>query len=112
MKSVSSASTIAETKLKLPGQTGFYKDSVRDVYEIDDKYLVMVVTDRISTFDVILPVTIPYKGQVLAQIATHFLEATRDIVPNWFISSPDPNVVIGYKCQPYKIEVVVRGYLA
>lgn len=84
---------------------------MRDVYEIDGKYLVMVVTDRISAFDVVLPVTIPYKGQVLCQTATYFLDAVKDIVPNWLIESPDPNVVIGHKCQPYKIEMVIRGYL-
>jgi phosphoribosylaminoimidazole-succinocarboxamide synthase len=84
---------------------------VRDIYTIDDRYLVMVVTDRISAFDVLLPVAIPYKGQVLSRIAAYFLEQTEDIVPNWFIESPDPNVVIGYLCEPYKIEMVIRGYL-
>lgn len=103
---------IPDTRLSLPNQTGFARGSVRDIYTIGNKYLVMVVTDRISAFDVVLPVAIPYKGQVLAQIATYFLKATADIIPNWFIDSPDPNVVIGHKCQPYKIEVVVRGYLA
>jgi phosphoribosylaminoimidazole-succinocarboxamide synthase len=103
--------TIQSTNYKLPKQKDFYKGSVRDVYDIDNKYLVMVVTDRISTFDVVLPVTIPYKGQVLAQTATYFLDAARDIVPNWLIDSPDPNVVIGHKCDPYKIEMVIRGYL-
>lgn len=102
---------IAETKFTFPGQTGFFKGSVRDVYAINDQYLVMVVTDRISAFDCILPAQIPYKGQVLAGIASHFLHATKDIVPNWLISNPDPNVVLGHKCEPYKIEVVVRGYL-
>lgn len=103
--------TVAETHFQLPGQTAFAKGSVRDIYTIDDKYLAMVVTDRISAFDHLLPVTIPYKGQVLAQIAGYFLEATQDILPNWLIGSPDPNVVLGHKCRPYKIEVVVRGYL-
>lgn len=84
---------------------------MRDIYTIDDRYLVMVVTDRISAFDVLLPVAIPYKGQVLSRIAAYFLEQTEDIVPNWFIESPDPNVVIGYLCEPYKIEMVIRGYL-
>jgi phosphoribosylaminoimidazole-succinocarboxamide synthase len=106
-----SAGTISNTNFTFPKQTDFYKGSVRDVYAIDDKYLVMVVTDRISAFDFLLPVTIPYKGQVLAGIASHFLNATKDIVPNWLIDSPDPNVVIGHKCEPYKIEVVIRGYL-
>lgn len=103
--------TISETQFTLPGQTNFQKGSVRDIYTIDDKYLVMVVTDRISAFDFVLPVTIPQKGQVLAQIANYFLKATEDIIPNWLIVSPDPNVVLGHKCKPYKIEVVVRGYL-
>ncbi len=84
---------------------------MRDIYTIDNRYLVMVVTDRISAFDVLLPVAIPYKGQVLSRIAAYFLEQTEDIVPNWFIESPDPNVVIGYLCEPYKIEMVIRGYL-
>ncbi len=104
--------TINRTDFHLPGQTGFATGSVRDIYTVDDKYLAMVVTDRISAFDVLLPVTIPHKGQVLAQVASYFLEATKNIVPNWLISSPDPNVVLGYKCQPYKIEVVIRGYLS
>lgn len=103
--------TLHETNYNLPGQTGFARGSVRDIYTINDSYLAMVVTDRISAFDFVLPVTIPYKGQVLAQIARYFLDATNDIIPNWLISSPDPNVVLGYKCKPYKIEVVVRGYL-
>jgi phosphoribosylaminoimidazole-succinocarboxamide synthase len=103
--------TIGETDFTFPGQTAFFKGSVRDIYVIKDKYLAMVVTDRISAFDYVLPVTIPYKGQVLAQIASYFLESTQDIIPNWLISNPDPNVVLGYKCQPYKVEVVVRGYL-
>lgn len=103
--------TIDKTAFRFPDQTGFASGSVRDIYTIKDKYLAMVVTDRISAFDCILPVTIPYKGQVLAQIAEHFLNATRDIVPNWLIESPDPNVVIGQSCKPYKIEMVIRGYL-
>ena len=103
--------TIAETKFNFPGQDGFFKGSVRDVYSINDKHLVMVVTDRISCFDFILPVTVPHKGAVLAGIASHFLEATKDIVPNWLIGNPDPNVVLGEKCKPYKIEMVIRGYL-
>jgi phosphoribosylaminoimidazole-succinocarboxamide synthase len=103
--------TISETKFNFPSQDGFFKGSVRDVYSLNGKYLVMVVTDRISCFDFILPITVPYKGQVLAGIASHFLEATKDIVPNWLISTPDPNVMLGHKCQPYKIEMVIRGYL-
>ena len=97
--------------MQLPGQTGFYKGKVRDVYTIADKYLVMIVSDRISAFDVVLPYPIPYKGQVLNQIAAQFLDATRDIVPNWMISAPLPNTTIGYKCETYPIEMVVRGNL-
>jgi phosphoribosylaminoimidazole-succinocarboxamide synthase len=95
----------------LPGQTNFYKGKVRDVYTIADKYLVMIVSDRISAFDVVLPRPIPYKGQVLNQIAGQFLSATRDIVPNWMINMPLPNTTIGYKCDTYPVEMVVRGNL-
>lgn len=98
-------------QLQLPGQTGFYKGKVRDVYAIGEKYLVMIVSDRISAFDVVLPRPIPYKGQVLNQIAAHFLEATRDIVPNWMIKAPLPNASVGYKCETYPVEMVVRGNL-
>jgi phosphoribosylaminoimidazole-succinocarboxamide synthase len=93
------------------GQTAFYSGKVRDVYTINDKYLVMLASDRISAFDVILPREIPYKGQVLNQIAAYMLEKTKDICPNWLISVPAPNVSIGFKCQPFKIEMVVRGNL-
>ncbi|HEY5327410.1 MAG TPA: phosphoribosylaminoimidazolesuccinocarboxamide synthase [Mucilaginibacter sp.] len=103
---------IKETKFNFNGQTNFYKGKVRDVYTIDNKNLVMVVTDRISAFDVVLPEAIPYKGQVLNQIAAKFLQATQDIVPNWVISVPDPNVTIGRICDPFKVEMVIRGYLA
>lgn len=103
---------IKETNFYFPGQTAFYKGKVRDVYTIDDKYLVMVVTDRISAFDVVLPEAIPYKGQVLNQIAARFLASTADIVPNWVLAVPDPNVTIGLMCQPFKVEMVIRGYLA
>ena len=103
---------IKETNFKLPGQTSFYKGKVRDVYTIDNQFLVMVVTDRISAFDVVLPEAIPYKGQVLNQIAALFLEATQDIVPNWVIIVPDPSVTIGKICEPFKVEMVIRGYLA
>lgn len=92
-------------------QTNFYKGKVRDVYTIADKYMVMQVSDRISAFDVVLPRPIPYKGQVLNQIAAQFLNATKDIVPNWMISSPLPNITIGHKCETYPVEMVVRGYL-
>lgn len=105
------APAIKTTDYTFPGQTGFARGSVRDIYTIDDEYLVMVVTDRISAFDVVLPVAVPYKGQVLSRIASYFLDNTADIVPNWFIESPDPNVVIGHLCEPYKIEMVIRGYL-
>jgi phosphoribosylaminoimidazole-succinocarboxamide synthase len=105
-------SAIKETHYKLPGQSHFYKGKVRDVYTIGNKLLVMVVTDRISAFDVVLPEPIPYKGQVLNQIAAKFLQATLDIVPNWVIDVPDPNVTIGKICEPFKVEMVIRGYLA
>jgi len=104
--------TLVKTDFNFPGQTKVYKGKVRDVYTIADKYLVMVASDRISAFDVILPEGIPYKGQVLNQIAAKFLKATEDIVPNWLISSPDPVVSIGRMCQPFKVEMVIRGYLA
>ncbi|RYZ55056.1 MAG: phosphoribosylaminoimidazolesuccinocarboxamide synthase [Sphingobacteriales bacterium] len=97
--------------LQLPNQTGFYRGKVRDVYSIADKYLAMVVSDRISAFDVVLPRPIPYKGQVLNQIAAKFLDATSDIVPNWKISTPLPNATVGYKCETYPVEMVVRGNL-
>src|SRR3954466_11633612 len=103
---------ITETHFNFPKQTAFYKGKVRDVYSIGDETLVMIVSDRISAFDVVLPKGIPYKGQVLNQIAAEFLQATQDIVPNWLISSPHPNVSIGKMCQPFKVEMVVRGYLA
>ncbi len=103
---------IKETHFSFPQQTNFYKGKVRDVYTIADKYLVMVVTDRISAFDVVLPEPIPFKGQVLNQIAAKFLSATQDIVPNWVIDVPDPAVTIGKICEPFKVEMVIRGYLA
>lgn len=103
---------IKETHFNFPGQTNFYKGKVRDVYTIDNRYLVMVVSDRISAFDVVLPEPIPYKGQVLNQIAAKFLEATSDIVPNWVVDVPHPNVTIGRICDPFKVEMVIRGYLA
>jgi phosphoribosylaminoimidazole-succinocarboxamide synthase len=103
---------IKQTQYNFPGQTAFYKGKVRDVYTIWNEYLVMVVTDRISAFDVVLPEPIPFKGQVLNQIAAHFLQATSDIVPNWVVSVPDPSVTIGKMCEPFKVEMVIRGYLA
>ena len=103
---------IKETHFNFPGQTSFYKGKVRDVYTIANKYLVMVVSDRISAFDVVLPEAIPYKGQVLNQIAAKFLKLTEDILPNWVVSVPDPSVTIGRICEPFKVEMVIRGYLA
>ncbi|MCX6166767.1 MAG: phosphoribosylaminoimidazolesuccinocarboxamide synthase [Sphingobacteriales bacterium] len=103
---------IKETHFQFPGQTAFYKGKVRDVYTIANNLLVMVVSDRISAFDVVLPEAIPYKGQVLNQIASKFLKATEDILPNWVIASPDPMVTIGKMCIPFKVEMVIRGYLA
>lgn len=103
---------IKETNFNFEGQTAFYKGKVRDVYTIADEYLVMVASDRISAFDVVLPEPIPYKGQVLNQIAAKFLQATADILPNWVVTVPDPSVTIGKKCDPFKVEMVIRGYLA
>ncbi|MCJ8164615.1 phosphoribosylaminoimidazolesuccinocarboxamide synthase [Pontibacter sp. E15-1] len=102
---------IKETNFSFPGQTGFYKGKVRDVYYFGDK-LAIVATDRISAFDVVLPRAIPYKGQVLNQIASLNLQATASLVPNWVLSTPDPNVTVGYRCEPFKVEMVIRGYLA
>ena len=103
--------TIIGTQFSFPGQKGLYKGKVRDVYNINDEILVMIVSDRISAFDVVLPRGIPFKGQVLNQIADIFLDATSDIVPNWKIGLPDPNVMVGHMAKPYKVEMVVRGYL-
>lgn len=103
---------IVKTDFNFPGQTGHYVGKVRDVYSIGDDYLVMVVSDRISAFDVVLPKGIPFKGQVLNQIAAKFLDATEDILPNWKIAVPDPMVTVGHKCEPYKVEMVIRGYLS
>lgn len=103
---------IKETNFNFPKQTNFYKGKVRDVYTIDSRFMAMVVTDRISAFDVVLPEAIPFKGQVLNQIAAKFLAATRDIVPNWVIDTPDEMVTIGRICEPFKVEMVIRGYLA
>jgi len=102
---------LTKTEFSFPGQKSLYKGKVRDVYNINDEFLVMVVSDRISAFDVVLPKGIPYKGQVLNQIAEKFLNATSDIVPNWKIASPDPNVTVGHMCEPFKVEMVIRGYL-
>jgi phosphoribosylaminoimidazole-succinocarboxamide synthase len=103
--------TILSSDYKFPGQKSLYKGKVRDVYNIDDKYLLMIVSDRISAFDVVLPRGIPFKGQVLNQIAAKFLDATSNIVPNWKIATPDPMVTIGHICKPYPVEMIVRAYL-
>lgn len=102
---------IVKTNFNFPGQKNVYVGKVRDVYNISDKYLLMVVTDRISAFDVVLPEGIPFKGQVLNQIASWFLDMVREIVPTWKIATPDPNVTVGYRCEPYPVEMIVRGYL-
>lgn len=105
------ANVLSQTNFSFPGQKSLYKGKVRDVYNISDKYLVMVTSDRISAFDVVLPRGIPYKGQVLNQIAVKFLDATSDICPNWKIASPDPSVTIGHFCKPFPVEMIIRGYL-
>jgi len=104
--------TINNTDFNFPGQKNVYKGKVREVYNINDKYLVMIASDRLSAFDVIMPRQIPYKGQILNQIAAFMLEATRDIVPNWLIGCPDPNVAVGHLAKPFKVEMVIRGYLS
>ncbi len=103
---------IKESKFEFPGQTNVYNGKVRDVYSIENDLLVIVASDRISAFDYILPKPIPYKGQVLNQLAAKFLRATQDIVQNWLIDTPDPSVAIGHKCEPFRVEMVIRGYLA
>jgi phosphoribosylaminoimidazole-succinocarboxamide synthase len=103
---------IKETHFNFPKQTSFYKGKVRDVYTIDNQLMAMIVSDRISAFDVVLPEAIPFKGQVLNQIAAKFLSATKDIVPNWVLATPDEMVTIGRICEPFKVEMVIRGYLA
>jgi phosphoribosylaminoimidazole-succinocarboxamide synthase len=105
------SNAIVKTDFRFSGQKSVYKGKVRDVYNIEDEYLLMIVTDRISAFDVVLPEGIPYKGQVLNQIAAKFLDATSDIVPNWKIATPDPNVTVGHRCTPYPVEMIVRAYL-
>ena len=104
--------TITTTNFNFPGQKSVYRGKVREVYNINDDLLVMVATDRLSAFDVVLPKGIPYKGQILNQIATKFMELTSDIVPNWLIATPDPNVAVGHLCEPFKVEMVIRGYLS
>ncbi|AWA30290.1 phosphoribosylaminoimidazolesuccinocarboxamide synthase [Flavobacterium magnum] len=104
--------TITRTDFRFPGQQSVYHGKVRDVYNINDELLVMVATDRLSAFDVVMPKGIPFKGQILNQIATRFMELTQDIVPNWLIATPDPNVAVGHLCEPFKVEMVIRGYLS
>lgn len=104
--------TITKTDFNFPGQKSVYRGKVREVYNINDELLVMVATDRLSAFDVVLPKGIPYKGQILNQIATKFMRLTQDIVPNWLIDTPDPNVAVGHLCEPFKVEMVIRGYLS
>jgi phosphoribosylaminoimidazole-succinocarboxamide synthase len=104
--------TINTTNFNFPDQKSVYHGKVREVYNINDEVLVMIVTDRLSAFDVILPKGIPFKGQILNQIATKFMELTQDIVPNWLIATPDPNVAVGHLCTPFKVEMVIRGYLS
>jgi phosphoribosylaminoimidazole-succinocarboxamide synthase len=104
--------TITTTNFNFPNQKSVYRGKVREVYNINDKLLVMVATDRLSAFDVVLPKGIPYKGQILNQIATKFMELTQDIVPNWLIATPDPNVAVGHLCEPFKVEMVIRGYVS
>ncbi|WP_276166344.1 phosphoribosylaminoimidazolesuccinocarboxamide synthase [Zobellia alginiliquefaciens] len=104
------SSTITDTNFKFPGQKSIYKGKVREVYELENGVLVMVATDRLSAFDVVMPKGIPYKGQILNQIATKMMDATKDIVPNWLMGAPDPNVAVGHACEPFKVEMVIRGY--
>ena len=104
--------TITTTNFNFPNQKSVYKGKVREVYNINDEILVMVATDRLSAFDVVLPKGIPYKGQILNQIATKFMHLTEDIIPNWLIATPDPNVAVGHLCTPFKVEMVIRGYLS
>ena len=104
--------TITTTNFNFPNQKSVYRGKVREVYNINDELLVMVATDRLSAFDVVLPKGIPYKGQILNQIATKFMELTQDIVPNWLIATPDPNVAVGHLCDPFKVEMVIRAYVS
>lgn len=104
--------TITDTNFNFPKQKSVYKGKVREVYNINDDLLVMIATDRLSAFDVIMPKGIPYKGQILNQIATKMMKATEDLVPNWLLATPDPNVAVGHLCKPFKVEMVIRGYLS
>ncbi|SDE22385.1 phosphoribosylaminoimidazole-succinocarboxamide synthase [Pricia antarctica] len=104
--------TITDTHFNFPGQKSVYKGKVREVYALENDILVMVATDRLSAFDVVMPKGIPYKGQILNQIATKMMAATADIVPNWLTATPDPNVAVGHACEPFKVEMVIRGYMS
>ena len=104
--------TITNTDFNFPGQKSVYKGKVREVYRLEGDILVMIATDRLSAFDVVMPKGIPYKGQILNQIATKMMDDTKDIVPNWLMATPDPNVAVGYACEPFKVEMVIRGYLS
>ena len=106
------SNTIVSTDFNFPGQKDVYRGKVREVYSLNNDLLVMVATDRLSAFDVIMPKGIPYKGQILNQIATKMMKATEDLVPNWLIATPDPNVAVGKKCEPFKVEMVIRGYMS
>lgn len=106
------SNTITTTNFNFPNQKSVYRGKVREVYNINDDLLVMIATDRLSAFDVVLPKGIPYKGQILNQIATKFMELTQDIVPNWLIATPDPSVAVGHLCEPFKVEMVIRGYVS
>jgi phosphoribosylaminoimidazole-succinocarboxamide synthase len=106
------SATITDTNFNFPNQKSVYKGKVREVYNINDELLVMIASDRLSAFDVVMPKGIPFKGQILNQIATQMMAATKDIVPNWLIATPDPNVAIGHLCEPFKIEMVIRGYMS
>ncbi|WP_281638303.1 phosphoribosylaminoimidazolesuccinocarboxamide synthase [Flavobacterium marginilacus] len=106
------SNTITTTDFNFPNQKSVYRGKVREVYNINDDLLVMIATDRLSAFDVVLPKGIPYKGQILNQIATKFMELTQDIVPNWLIATPDPSVAVGHLCEPFKVEMVIRGYVS
>jgi phosphoribosylaminoimidazole-succinocarboxamide synthase len=104
--------TITDTNFEFPSQSSLYKGKVREVYTMKDDLLIMVATDRLSAFDVVMPKGIPYKGQILNQIATKMMEATADLVPNWLVATPDPNVAVGHLCEPFKVEMVIRGYMS
>lgn len=110
--SCSMGNTIIDTNFNFPGQQSLYKGKVREVYHLENNILVMVATDRLSAFDVVMPKGIPYKGQILNQIATKMMADTADIVPNWLMATPDPNVAVGFACEPFKVEMVIRGYLS